>query len=85
MISDWDWPGNQIAVKAGIKPSGTMIAQEIIAELANLKAEELRQVDAKLHELLPAEVGHKHWGEALLEVVGTAKGLPPDYSENLDH
>jgi hypothetical protein len=62
-----------------------MSAQEIIAELPKLRPEELRQVDAKLHELLPAEGGHKHWGEALLEIAGSVKDLPADYSENLDH
>jgi hypothetical protein len=64
-----------------------MSAQEIIAELRKLKPEELHQVEAKVHELLQSPKGNaaKTWGEALLEIAGSVKGLPPDYSENLDH
>ncbi len=64
-----------------------MSAQEIIAELPKLKPEELHKVEAKVHELLQLPKGKaaKSWGEALLEVAGSVEGLPPDYSENLDH
>lgn len=62
-----------------------MSAQEIIAELPKLSGDELRQINAKLRELLPPADGCKHWGEALLEVAGTAKGLPPDYAHQHDH
>jgi hypothetical protein len=64
-----------------------MSAQEIIAELRKLKPEELHQVEAKVHELLHSPKGKaaKTWGEALLEIAGSVKGLPLDYSENLDH
>jgi hypothetical protein len=64
-----------------------MSAQEIIAKLPKLKPEELYQVEAKVYELLQPSQGKaaKSWGEALLEVAGSVKDLPPDYSENLDH
>jgi hypothetical protein len=44
-------------------------------------------VDLRLHELLQEKIrpGGKSWGEALLEVAGTVKGLPSDYAENHDH
>jgi hypothetical protein len=64
-----------------------MSAQEIISELPKLKPEELRQVEAKVHELLQPPKGKaaKSWGEALLEIAGTAKGLPADYAHQHDH
>lgn len=62
-----------------------MSAQEIIAELPKLSGDELRQVGAKVRELLPPAGGCKHWGEALLEIAGTAKGLPADYAHQHDH
>ena len=64
-----------------------MSAQEIIAELPKLKPDELHQVQANVHELLQPPKGKaaKSWGEALLEIAGSVKDLPPDYSENLDH
>ena len=64
-----------------------MSAQEIIAELPKLTRPELEKVDAHLHELLcrnPA-TSSKSWGEALLEVAGTARGLPNDLAQNHDH
>ncbi len=64
-----------------------MSAQEIIAELPNLTRPELEKVDAHLHELLcrnPA-ASAKSWGEALLEVAGTAQGLPNDLAQNHDY
>ena len=57
-----------------------MSTQEIIRELTKLNRDELAQVDLKLHELLEEKIGAggRSWGEALLEVAGTAEGLPPD-------
>ena len=65
-----------------------MSAQEIIAELSRLNRPDLRQVDARLHELLQATVTGQpegSWGEALAEVAGTARNLPPDFAHNHDH
>jgi hypothetical protein len=64
-----------------------MSKQEILTELPNLTKSELEQVDARLHELLGQTGGAspKFWGEALLEVAGTAPGLPADYAHNHDH
>ena len=64
-----------------------MSAQEIIAELPNLTRPELEKVDAHLHELLCRNraTSSKSWGEALLEVAGTARGLPNDLAQNHDH
>ena len=61
--------------------------QEMIRELTKLNRDELAQIDLKLHELLEEKIGAggRSWGEALLEVAGTAEGLPPDYAENHDH
>ncbi len=67
-----------------------MSAREIIEELPRLTPAELLEVENRLRELqLPkraaaadAPVG---WGEALLEIAGTAEGLPPDFAENHDH
>ena len=64
-----------------------MSAQEIIAELPKLSRPELEQVDATLHSLLQHNGNNasKSWGDALLEVAGTAHGLPPDFAHNHDH
>ena len=64
-----------------------MSAQEIIAELPNLTRPELEELDAHLHELLCRNhaPSSKSWGEALLEVAGTAQGLPNDLAQNHDH
>ena len=64
-----------------------MSAQEIITELPKLSRRDLEQVDARLHELLQSngEPTERSWGEALLEVAGTAHGLPPDFADNHDH
>jgi hypothetical protein len=64
-----------------------MSAQEIIAELPKLTRPELEKVDAHVHELLCRKraTSSKSWGEALLEVAGTAQGLPHDLSENHDY
>jgi hypothetical protein len=64
-----------------------MSATEIITELPKLTRVELEQVDAKLHQLLQGKRGTdaKSWGEALLEVAGTAEGLPSDFAHNHDH
>lgn len=64
-----------------------MSAQEIIAELSNLSLPDLENVDARLHELLRSHGStiSKSWGEALLELAGTAQGLPGDFAHNHDH
>ena len=69
------------------QPLHCMSAQEIIAELPNLSRSELEQVDSKLHQLLRGNGGTsaKAWGDALLEVAGTAEGLPSDFAHNHDH
>jgi hypothetical protein len=61
-----------------------MSAEEIIDQLPRLTRRELEDVDAHLHRLLQ-NPGRKSWGEALLEVAGTAKSLPEDLSANHDH
>lgn len=63
-----------------------MSANEIIAELTKLTPEELRQVKAKVEELVtqPAQPQRSVW-DVLLEFAGTAEGLPPDLAENHDH
>ena len=65
------------------KHAFTMSAQEIIAELPKLKPEELRLVKAKVDDL--ARTKRRTIGEALLEVAGTAEGLPRDMARNHDH
>ena len=64
-----------------------MSAQEIIADLSNLSQPELEHVNLRLHELLRSQGStlSKSWGEALLEVAGTAQGLPGDLAHNHDH
>jgi len=64
-----------------------MSAQEIIGELPGLSRQELERVDARLHELLRGDGGAstKPWGESLLELAGSAQGLPADFSHNHDH
>ena len=68
---------------AARKHAFTMSAQEIIAELPKLKPEELRLVKAKVDDL--ARTKRRTIGEALLEVAGTAEGLPRDMARNHDH
>lgn len=64
-----------------------MSATEIIAELANLSRPELERVDLRLHTLLESkpDASSTVWGQALLEVAGTARGLPEDFARNHDH
>ena len=64
-----------------------MSAQDIIEELPKLSLPELQQVHERVHELLrrEREKPSKSWGAALLEVAGTAPGLPPDFAHNHDH
>ncbi|HIL71007.1 MAG TPA: hypothetical protein EYG38_14315 [Verrucomicrobia bacterium] len=64
-----------------------MSAQEIIEELSNLSKTELEKVEIKVHELLQCIGGKSSlvWGQALLEVAGTAEGLPEDMAVNHDH
>lgn len=64
-----------------------MSAQEIIEKLSNLKRTELEKVEVKVHDLLRCKGGNSSqpWGQALLEVAGTAEGLPQDMAQNHDH
>jgi hypothetical protein len=63
-----------------------MSTKKNIAKLANLSPKEL-QVEAKMQELLGQRKGTamRSWGAALLEVAGTASGLPSDFAHNHDH
>ena len=67
--------------------SHSMSAQEIIAELLKLSPPELEQVNARLRQLLRSNgvTSTKSWGAALLEVAGTAQGLPEDFAHNHDY
>ncbi len=63
-----------------------MSVREILAELPRLTADELAAVDLKLRELHGKNDGTPPvWGQALLEIAGTAEGLPTDFAENHDH
>jgi hypothetical protein len=64
-----------------------MSATEIITELPKLTRDELEQVDARLRQLLQdkRDASARSWGEALLEVAGTAEGLPADFAHHHDH
>jgi hypothetical protein len=64
-----------------------MSAREIIEELPRLTPAELLEVENRLRELRRAQPsgGQVRWGEALLEIAGTAEGLPADFAENHDH
>ena len=61
-----------------------MSAQEIISELPKLTPDELRQVKARVEELVPAEPPGPLW-HLLGKWAGKAEGLPTDLSENHDH
>jgi hypothetical protein len=61
-----------------------MSAKEIMAELPKLSRRELEELDSKLHELL-GRSGEKSVWESLLEIAGTAEGLPEDYASQHDH
>jgi len=63
-----------------------MSAQEIIAELAKLKPEELRLVKEKLNRLnAESPMPQTGWGRALSEMAGKADDLPADLSLQHDH
>jgi hypothetical protein len=63
-----------------------MSAQEIIAELAKLKPEELRLVKEKLNRLnAESPIPQTGWGRALLEIAGKADDLPADFSLQHNH
>ena len=63
-----------------------MSAQEIIAELAKLKPEELRLVKEKLNRLnAESPMPQTGWGRALSEMAGKADDLPADLSLHHDH
>jgi hypothetical protein len=58
-----------------------MSAQEIIAELAKLKPEELRLAKEQLNRLsAEAPIPQTGWGRALSEMAGKADYLPADLS-----
>lgn len=61
-----------------------MSANEIIAELRKLNRQELHEVECGLHELLENPSKQTVW-ESLLEIAGTAEGLPSDYARQHDH
>jgi hypothetical protein len=61
-----------------------MSAQEIITELPKLTPDELRQVKAKVEELVQTSPPTAVWG-VLSKWAGKADGLPPDLAENHDH
>lgn len=66
-----------------------MSTSEIISELPRLKADELARLQLELEE----ELRHRRRAanleligiDFLLDVAGTAEGLPPDLAENHDH
>ena len=64
-----------------------MSAREIIEQLPRLTPAELIEVENRLRELRRgiAPDGAARWGDALLEIAGTAEGLPADFAENHDH
>ncbi len=63
-----------------------MSAQEIIAELAKLKPEELRLVKEKLNRLnAESPMPQTGWGRALSEMTGKADDVPADLSLQHDH
>jgi hypothetical protein len=64
-----------------------MSARDIIDELPRLTPAELLEVENRLRELRREQVpsGAARWGDALLEIAGTAEGLPADFAENHDH
>ena len=63
-----------------------MSAREILEELPRLTPAELLAVENRLRELQRQNTeAPARWGEALLEIAGTAEGLPPDFAENHDH
>lgn len=66
-----------------------MSTREIIAELPRLGAEDLALVKSKVEEVLKSRRADAASGPAansfLLQVAGTAEGLPPDLAGNHDH
>jgi hypothetical protein len=64
-----------------------MSAREIIEALPQLTPAELVEVERRLRELCRDKIADApaRWGEALLEIAGSAEGLPPDFAENHDH
>ena len=64
-----------------------MSAREIIEELSRLTPTELLEVENRVRELQRKKAADApvRWGDALLEIAGTAEGLPPDFAENHDH
>lgn len=62
-----------------------MSAHEIIRALKDLEPEDLKQIDAKLHELMEARAAEPTVWSALLGLAGKAEGLQPDMAEQHDH
>lgn len=61
-----------------------MSAQEILSELPKLTPDELRQVKAKVEELVQLGPPGPLWN-FLSKWAGKAEGLPADLAENHDH
>ena len=59
-----------------------MSAQEIISELPRLTPDELRQVKARVEELVPAEPPGPLWN-LLGKWAGKAEGLSPDVAQTI--
>ena len=60
-----------------------MSANEIIAQLPNLSRTDLEKVDFHLHELL--RTTNQNVWQGLLEIAGSAEGLPTDLAQQHDH
>jgi hypothetical protein len=64
-----------------------MSTQRILSELEHLSVAELREIKQRAVDLEAQKAGKtgKSWREALMEVAGTAVGLPEDFAINHDH
>jgi hypothetical protein len=89
----WQLQSLQEALRMVAQPpedvdTSCMSAREIIDKLANLDRTSLEEIDARLHELLQPRTGGSlrkgSWGEDLIEIAGTAEGLPEDFAQNHD-
>ena len=71
------------------QPPGPLLTTEfVLTEVGDgLSRTENRSRFARLLQLLRSNGGAsgKSWGAALLEVAGTAEGLPSDFAHNHDH
>jgi len=75
--------GGGVDASATAIQATAMSAQEIIAELPKLGPDDFRLVKAKVDDL--ARAHRRTIGDALLELAGTAEGLPHDMARNHDH